>query len=504
MYKSKLTKVIVSLLRRVLGVTRSGAKRLMRAMLRSLMAMGRRARLPVAGFVLPTVTMVLLVVILLTVAITLRSFDRANTARNVRVNQQVLAAATPALDRARAKIEYMLREDPQRPTATPSDTELYRIMSAYPPTPTPANPDFYTFGDEARLRLRFPLNNGSTLVNANNPQAPLVNAAGQENEAINTAWRYAVDTNNDGKFDTFTLYGIFFRNPPIATAANANAAIGDFRRARQPLDARTPPMSLGGAANQACVQGTDTVASLVGESGWYRVDGRLQKSFFVYTVNVPITQADITANTLGTDFQAFAGTSSISALEYQQDQSRIPLSNNAVVYEDDLDISPGPTLNLNGRIFTNSNLLVTNLNGPNRTRLYQVSSPDSCFYEQENSKIIVAGNVVNGWSGTTIDNPGPPPQQASEPVSVHLFQQFAPGASGRNAAMLGAAKTISKAQQAESASDSSLDVLYNNEAYADRLSLLVAAQMGPPIPATGLPDPNTQHSNPGTSAARIF
>jgi hypothetical protein len=132
MFKSKLSKVIVSLLRRVLGVTRSGAKRLMRAMLRSLMAMGRRARLPVAGFVLPTVTMVLLVVILLTVAITLRSFDRGNMARNVRVNQQVLAAATPALDRAKAKIQLCC-EDPQRPTATPSDAEMYRIMSSYEP-----------------------------------------------------------------------------------------------------------------------------------------------------------------------------------------------------------------------------------------------------------------------------------------------------------------------------------------------------------------------------------
>src|SRR4028118_2320800 len=131
MFKSKLSKAIVSLLRRVLGVTRSGAKRLMRAMLRSLMAMGRRARLPVAGFVLPTVTMALLVVILLTVAITLRSFDRANIARNVRVNQQVLAAATPALDRAKAKIQFLLNEDPQRPTATPSDENLYgRIANA--------------------------------------------------------------------------------------------------------------------------------------------------------------------------------------------------------------------------------------------------------------------------------------------------------------------------------------------------------------------------------------
>jgi len=463
MFKSKLSKVIVSLLRRVLGVTRSGAKRLMRAMLRSLMAMGRRARLPVAGFVLPTVTMVLLVVILLTVAITLRSFDRANTARNVRVSQQVLAAATPALDRARAKIEYMLREDPQRPTATPSDAELYRIMSSYPANPTATNPDFYTFGGEERLRLRFPLNNGTSLLNASNPQGPLVNAAGEENEAINTAWRYAVDTNNDGKFDTFSLYGIFFRNPPIATVANENAAIGDFRRVRMPLDARTPPMSSGRLANEACLQGTETVGSLVGESGWYRIDGRLQKSFFVYTVNVPITQADIAANSLDNNlFQAFTGTSSISALEYQQDQSRIPLSNNAVVYEDDLDISPGPPLNLNGRILTNSNLLVSGLNADRSIRLFQVSSKSSCFYDRENSKIVVGGNVVNG----SADPNANPPRL----VEVHLFRSTGDPEPDDNP------PAIAPANQSVGG-NSSLDVLYNSDAYSRRLDALVASQM---------------------------
>jgi len=490
MFKSKLSKVIVSLLRRVLGVTRSGAKRLMRAMLRSLMAMGRRARLPVAGFVLPTVTMVLLVVILLTVAITLRSFDRGNMARNVRVNQQVLAAATPALDRAKAKIQFLLYEDPQRPTSTPSDADLHRRLSFDGAGSSP-QPDLYTFGDETRLILREALNGGSPNTSAD-PKGPLI-VGNLENEALNTAWRYPVDTNNDGEYDTFTLYGIYFRTP------NRNDR-GEFTRARKPLDARTPPTSVQGF-NPNCIQGGGTIASLVGDSGWYKLDGRLKKSFFVYTVNVPIKEADLLTLTPketapGRTYKKFTGTTSISALEYQQDQSRIPLSNNAVVYEDDLDISPGPRLNLNGRILTNSNLLVTNLNGADRTRLYQVSSPDSCFYEQENSKIIVAGNVVNGWSGTTIDNPGPPPQQASEPVSVHLFQKFASGAPNRNAAMLGAAKTISKTDGSESATDTSLDVLYNNEAYSDRLSLLVAAQMGPPISATGLPDPATQPSDP--------
>ncbi|MEG4818072.1 hormogonium polysaccharide biosynthesis protein HpsA [Microcoleus sp. K5-D4] len=471
MFKSKLSKVIVSLLRRIAGVTRSGAKRLMRAMLQTLMAMGRRARLPVAGFVLPTVTMVLLVVILLTVAITLRSFDRANTARNVRVSQQVLAAATPALDRAKAKIEYMLREDPQRPTATPSDAEMYRIMSSYPANPTAADPDYYTFAGEERLVLRADLNNSGLPDPAHDPKGSLFSAPGVENEALNTAWRYPVDTNNDGIFDTFTLYGIYFRTPKST-------------RTRRELDARTPPMRTG-TINPACAQGDGTVASLVGDSGWERLNGRFQKSFFVYTVNVPITQTE--AGTLGAQYQAFAGTPSISALEYQQDQSRIPLSNNAVVYEDDLEISPGPALNLNGRILTNSNFLVTGLNAPNTVQLYQVSSKQSCFYDQENSRIIVGGNVVNGWSG---NNAG------INAVGVHLFKSQAdPNQPNTNA------PTINNAPN-QSVNENSLQVLYNNNAYSERLAALVAGQMQADLTGTNDPDSVQQAQQAPKSQSR--
>jgi len=443
MFKSKLSKVIVSLLRRVLGVTRSGAKRLMRAMLRSLMAMGRRARLPVAGFVLPTVTMVLLVVILLTVAITLRSFDRANTARNVRVNQQVLAAATPALDRAKAKIQFMLREDPQRPTATPSDNEMYRMIS----DSTGTGRDTYTFGDETRLKLKKKLGTNKDLK---------VTDTGfnlEENESINTAWRYPVDTNNDGKYDTFTLYGIFFRSPPRNIS-------GEFTRARIPLEARTPPMSMG-VLKKGCEAAAGNSASLVGDSGWYNINGRLLKSFFVYTVNVPITASE--ASSLGTAYKEFTGTTSISALEYQQDQSRIPLSNNAVVYEDDLEISPGPALNLNGRMITNSNLLVSGLEADDNLKLYQVSSPDSCFYEPENSKIIVGGNVVNGGSGDKF---------ASNTVPVHLFKKSAQPITDQK---ISTAFTPKKTGQ--SVTSTALDVLYNNAAFQERIDVLVKWQV---------------------------
>ncbi|MEP6490563.1 hormogonium polysaccharide biosynthesis protein HpsA [Microcoleus vaginatus] len=465
MFKSKLSKVIVSLLRRIAGVTRSGAKRLMRAMLQTLMAMGRRARLPMAGFVLPTVTMVLLVVILLTVAITLRSFDRANTARNVRVNQQVLAAATPALDRAKAKIQFMLDQTQGR--GTPSDTDLYLNMAN-----ALGGPDDYSFGDEERLKLKYDLDGGGIKpdLDVNDP------AIAETNESINTAWRYPVDTNNDGKFDTYTLYGIFFRTPP-RDDNKASPTVGEFLRPRKPLEARTPPMSVAGL-NPNCLQGGGTVASLAGDSGWYRLDGKLKKSFFVYTVNVPIT-TDVEVNALA-NAQKFTGTRSISALEYQQDQSRIPIANNAVVYEDDLEISPGPPLNLNGRLFTNSNLLVSGAADPNSIKLYQVSSPESCYYEQENSKIVVAGNVVNGVS---TDN------ATKKVVDVHLYKKGSlPAAGARTAFMLGKKLEINTTE--ESASNPTLDVLYNNEAYTKRLSLLVEAQMGNPD------NPNPETNDP--------
>jgi type II secretory pathway pseudopilin PulG len=429
MFKSKLSKVIVSLLRRVLGVTRSGAKRLMRAMLRSLMAMGRRARLPVAGFVLPTVTMVLLVVILLTVAITLRSFDRANVARNVRVNQQVLAAATPALDRAKAKIQYALSPQGSGTLDTPSDLSVNLALDS----------DRFKFKDEDVLQIKLDLDGGGI----------------DPSDRINTAWRFPVDTDNNGKFDTYSLYGIYFRSPP------RDPETGDFKRARKPLEARTPPMSLSqGSTNAVCKAAAGTSASLVGSTDWYKGEGVLQKSFFVYTVNVPITKSNTGNPSAGGVYEQFKGNPSFSALEYQQDQKRIPLQNNAVVYEDDLEVSPGPALRLNGRIFTNSNFMVTTT-GAGPVAFYLVSSKESCFYNLENSKIVVSGNVVNGWSGNN-GNTG-------KDIAVHLF--------GKEAADPDISKAIKGgSDQSVAYKDGALGVMYNNKAYSDRIGVLVSLQ----------------------------
>ncbi|MEM9927288.1 MAG: hypothetical protein AAF915_26690, partial [Cyanobacteria bacterium P01_D01_bin.50] len=70
-------------------------------LLRSFIVTKKRPVWVNSGFVLPTVAMVSLVVVLLTIAILFRSFERSKNASNVRVNQAVLNAATPAIDRAK-------------------------------------------------------------------------------------------------------------------------------------------------------------------------------------------------------------------------------------------------------------------------------------------------------------------------------------------------------------------------------------------------------------------
>jgi hypothetical protein len=76
-------------------------------LLRSALVSTRRGQNPVAGFILPTTILLLLVVTLTVGAITLRAVDR-NTQVIANTQQKVIYnAATPAIDRARAKIEFV-------------------------------------------------------------------------------------------------------------------------------------------------------------------------------------------------------------------------------------------------------------------------------------------------------------------------------------------------------------------------------------------------------------
>ncbi|MGL5508375.1 MAG: hormogonium polysaccharide biosynthesis protein HpsA, partial [Microcoleaceae cyanobacterium] len=262
-------------------------KRISKAVRRELLLISRRAKRAGAGFVLPTVTMVMLVVVLLTLSIAFRSFERVNQARNVRVNQALLSASTPALDRARAKIEKLLSDQ----TKTPADARLADDL-----TEVRSGAYLYKLPDEDVVKISFDIDNNGT-IQASGADGD-INSVG-DNESSATAWRFPIDTDNDGKFDTYNLYGIFFRNP-VPNDLNV-------MRERKPLDARTPPFGSTTSTNAACQALANSV--LVGGSGWYLSDTKLKKSFFAYTVNVPIAKEDITGKLDETKYEALTGKS---------------------------------------------------------------------------------------------------------------------------------------------------------------------------------------------------
>ncbi|MFW5765089.1 MAG: hormogonium polysaccharide biosynthesis protein HpsA [Coleofasciculus sp.] len=392
---------------------RSIVRGVMNWLLRVLVRLGGHpSRLTQGGFVLPTVVMVMLVVILLTTAIVFRSFDRAKNASNFRVNQAVLNAATPALDRATAKIEQMFT-DPLLPRGTPADDAIESVFDQAK----------YTFTDETQLTVT----DGGT-------------------NQLGTAWRFPVDTDGNGLFDSFTLYGIYYRSPATED--------GKPQQTRSSLEARTPPMD-DSATRPAC-DALGTSATLVGTNGWYRVGSKLKKSFFAYVATVPITDIN-ELNLPPGQFENYRGNQGFSALEYQRDIEKIPQKNNAILYEGDVQMAAGSGFRVNGRIFTNGNLLIKEL-PRSKTELFQVSSRNSCFYEVENSKIVVGGNY--GY-GTIVDTKNP----TNSPIDIHLFQ----GTKDGNDPEIGETLTTKNT----SVTPAAADIAYNSEAYERRIDQLV-------------------------------
>ncbi|MBD2439451.1 hormogonium polysaccharide biosynthesis protein HpsA [Nostoc sp. FACHB-110] len=419
-------------LKRLINQYLSAIKKTIVWLLRNLFIAKKRRSSANAGFVLPTVVMVSLVVVLLTTAILLRSFERSKNASNVRVNETVLKAAAPALDRAKSKLDKLF-QDPRLPRSTPSDFSLNQVITD--------NINEFTFGDETQLKLVKDVDGDGTI---------------EDEDTLQSAWKYPIDTDNDGKFDSFTLYGIYFKTPSTT-------------RARSSLEARAQPMDEGLSGGR-CTSNVATSADLVGSQGWYKVGGRLKRSIFVYTTNVPITSLTGLDNN---KYETFTGNKGFVSLEYQQDRERIPLSNNAVIYDNDLEISPGGGIRINGRVFTNGNLLTRNT-----VNFYQVSSPYSCYYTEENSKILVAGNVVNTRINESSDTSN------STSVVVDFYKDTKPYSPSTSSSPKTADninntnKTVPSAVYGNKAG-------FNDAAYAQRINRLVAAASS--IATTSLP-----------------
>ena len=362
----------ISIVRRFIQQFLATIKRQIIGLLRTVFVTRKHQRAGNAGFVLPTVTMVSVVVVLLTTAIMFRSFDRAKNASNVRVNQMVMNSAAPAIDRAKAKLNKLFK-DQRLSRATPTETEIDNVLVTYK--------DEYTFGDERNL-----------IVDCYDPSSGLNQGICSSAEILKTAWQFPIDTDNNGKFDSYTLYGIYYKNPALS---------GTSLVKRNPVQARAIPMTITSAGGNC--PSTAISASLAGVNGWFKDNKSLNlvKGFFVYTVTVPITSTENLPN--NPPYEKASNSKGFSALEYEQDKIKRSLLNNAVIYQDDLYLTAeDDDFKLNGGIFTNGNLLAGSTSGQS-IRIYQVSSLNSCFYDPDNAKITVVKNIdtIPGATGST-------------------------------------------------------------------------------------------------------
>ncbi len=324
-----------------------------------------------SGFVLPTTVMMLLVATLVVGALLFRSFNRTTQVISEREQKVIYNTATPAIDRAKAKMEYLFKKDNRLPNGIPSDAVLISMMlndglNGVPKilnsSGTPV--DKYTFPGETRLNI------GDTT-------------------ALDNAWAFKVDKDGDGTPETTIAYSILSNTRKTGTTP---VGINDSESIKASnLIVRNGPIAGSQVTNANCL-----ADSRLPEQGWYPVTNTtLRKSF---QINAFVVSDNPTNRT-------------VTTLEVQQDRQLNRGSKWGAWFRNDLEVFPGPAFNFNGAMHTEGSLIV----GGSSFTSYMLSSHNSCFYTQEASEIsvaksdayegqIVAGRININSLGTT-ENP---------------------------------------------------------------------------------------------------
>lgn len=329
-------------------------------LLASLKARVDRRKIRERGFVLPVAILIVLVLSLVTVGLLTRSTQRTIQTQVERAGQTVSRQLNAAIDRARAKIEYLVR-DPRLPAGTPTDAQLVAALindGEEELIPRDEN-NPYILPDETQFVI------GSNIQQVRAP-----------------AWWFLVDTDNNGVNDSVTAYTIL--NTRRAGGRDfEDSRLTDTERARR-LMIRSGPLQ--GSALAGCTDSPaeQTVNPNVGD--WFQVGPALYKPFQVYAVTLPIEGADST-------------TRAISALQFQQDRKRDLLNKWGIFSRSDAEFFFTPGYNWNGAIYTGGSLFFRY--APNNLfRAFTISSEQSCFYmPADNSEITAFGELVAGAIG---------------------------------------------------------------------------------------------------------
>ncbi|MCL1471495.1 hormogonium polysaccharide biosynthesis protein HpsA [Argonema antarcticum] len=361
MLKRKQTKAIqkfiYSVFKQFWQLSRNASRKLSRWLARNLLNIRYKRRYANAksGFVLPTVTVLLLVVALVIGAILFRTGSRTNQVIGQRDEQVIYNAATPAIERAKAKIEYLFRQDDRRPSGVPSEGILNSMM----------------LNDGTLVRLFGGASDPYTYTGGANPETRKdINGDG----ILDNAWYYEIDVDGDGTKER-VAYAIFMRAAVADAAGNVTLDLtssNDTQKARN-LVVRNGPINTTEPTRAVCRN-----LNLKPEAGWYPISSAaLKKTFQVVAVVLPNPNRP--------------NNRTITTIEFQQERQVDKGNKWGVWYRYDLDIFPGDVFNWNGAMHTEGSLML----GDNNFTGYLISDPDSCVYDQSASEITITENPPN-------------------------------------------------------------------------------------------------------------
>ena len=372
MSNRKLAKAIQGLFRAIGKLHQTVTKGLVNWLLRSALKNNRGARLANSGFVLPTTVLLVLVVTLTVGALTYRAYNR--NAQVIGQNQQriIYNAATPAIDRARSKLEFLFdaTKESRYPGGVPNEGRLLSMLLN----------DGKDSAGAAFTQLLTKDQSGALIDPYKLPDEDRVDLNGDNRK--DNAWSFRTDTNGDGTADATVIYSVIFSSPTDAkdTAKSSQElllTLADTDKAKQ-LAVRHGPLSKESSAVK-CGSGAGGA-----EGGWFEDRGGntslLRKNFQVDAMVIP-DQANSTAVTL----------------EFHQDRQLNRGNKWGAWFRNDLEVFPGPPFNWNGAMHTEGSLML----GGNSFTAHLISAPTSCLFSPaDNSGITVTDST--GFKGAVI------------------------------------------------------------------------------------------------------
>ncbi len=341
--KHKIQKALTHLVQAIIRFAQTLTSRNTYRFLRTAFVTSRR-RLQ-AGFVLPTTTLLIIVMILVVSTLMFRSYQRSTDALSEFQRQEVQNAAAPAIERAKSKLEQLFNAN--LVAGIPPEALLEETLLS----------DKYLFPKESQLTMT---------------------AGGQ----TVPAWSFKVnDEDNDASNDITVAYTILLRTsrPGVGTMdPDTEGALTSDQEKADALLVRNGPLISNRTDSEVCQNATGGADGQILGEGWFSTGptSSLQKNFQVYAVAIPTGGSN----------------PSISTLQYQQDRYIDRGNKWGAWFRTDLELFPGPTFTWNGAMHTQGSFFVRAQTGFNS---FLISSKDSCFYNPSlNSDITMAQHLV--------------------------------------------------------------------------------------------------------------